>query len=109
MATQTHRTLPTYHPGSSKQDIENEPDWTSVPGHRIGFRDTHGRVLGLTHQDDEEGATLDREFLKLARCKADELRRKAERGDHLSVADYMQNQEVCSFSVSCLFLFLMDD
>lgn len=98
MAPPAHRTATTYHPGSTKEDIDNEPDWDNVLGQRIGFRDVHGRLSGVTNQDEDE-ATLDREFLTVARCKADELKRKAERGDHLTVADYMKNQEVCSLFV----------
>lgn len=87
-----HRTAPTYHPGSSKADIENEPDWGKVPHHRVGFRDKNGRVAGVSHpQDDLDN---EKEFLEHARQLADQLRQKQERGDLLSVVDFMRDQEV---------------
>lgn len=94
MSTLPHRTAPTYHPGSSKEAIENEPDWAQVPGRRVGFRDSHGRTLGFTQQDDEKWE-VDHEFLEQARRKDKELRQKAAKGEHLSVADFMKKQEVC--------------
>ncbi|WEW59680.1 nitrate reductase [Emydomyces testavorans] len=86
-----HRTLPTYHPGSSKEAIENEPDWGEVPHHRIGFRDKNGRIAGISLPEGD--SETDKQFLEHAKQLAEELRRKKERGDLLTVVDYMKNQE----------------
>jgi nitrate reductase (NAD(P)H) len=48
-----HRIRVRNHPGSSLQDIKNEPDWGSGHEHRVGFRNTQNRVPGLTHSGDE--------------------------------------------------------
>jgi len=48
-----HRIKVRHHPGSSLQDIKNEPEWGSGHEHRVGFRNTQNRVPGLTHSGDE--------------------------------------------------------
>ena len=87
-----HRTAPTYHPGSSEQDIVEEPEWGLVPGHRVGFRDEHGRYSGLTHQPNE--FKVDEEFRKHAQEEYDRLREKAAKGELLTVVDFMKMQTV---------------
>lgn len=56
-----HTTV-TDHPGSSKQDILDEPSW-STEGyrhqHRIGYRNRQDRLPGLTHDGDEAGDVPD--------------------------------------------------
>lgn len=94
-----HRTAPTYHPGSSKADIENEPDWAKVPYYRVEFRDSHGRVAGVSFPEDDLEKI--QEFLEHARQLADRLRQKKERGDLLSVVDFMRDQEVGSSNQRC--------
>jgi len=41
------------HPGSSLDEIWNEPDWDSGHEHRIGYTNRHDRVPGLTHSGDD--------------------------------------------------------
>lgn len=40
------------HPGSTKEEIANEPDWGAGHQHRIGFRNRSNRVPGLAHDGD---------------------------------------------------------
>ncbi|ENH65123.1 Nitrate reductase [NADH] 1 [Fusarium oxysporum f. sp. cubense race 1] len=49
------------HPGSTAEEIRNEPDWVSGHQHRIGFRDRNNRLPGLTHKDDEYREEVARE------------------------------------------------
>lgn len=43
------------HPGSSKEDMQAEPDWSkNLSEHRIGFRNRQDRRPGFTHADDEQ-------------------------------------------------------
>ncbi|KAF2758588.1 hypothetical protein EJ05DRAFT_452115 [Pseudovirgaria hyperparasitica] len=42
----------TVHPGSSQDDIANEPDWQKGHQHRIGFRNRQDRRPGITHVYD---------------------------------------------------------
>lgn len=47
MAATPHYTPPDRsHSGSSKDDIENEPDWAKTHNHRIGFRDRNIDIQG---------------------------------------------------------------
>ncbi|KAF5004145.1 hypothetical protein FDECE_9359 [Fusarium decemcellulare] len=41
------------HPGSTAEEIRNEPNWIAGHQHRVGFRDRNDRVPGITHRDDE--------------------------------------------------------
>ncbi|KAL1957591.1 hypothetical protein VTO42DRAFT_5702 [Malbranchea cinnamomea] len=94
MTHKPHRTDPTYHPGSSEKDVEEEPEWGQVPGHRIGFRDKEGRYSGLTHHDGDWGdEKMDQEFIEHAQEKYARLREKVEKGELLTVVDYMKMQE----------------
>lgn len=42
------------HPGSSAQEIEDEPSWTAGHQHRVGFKNRQDRRPGLTHEDDKQ-------------------------------------------------------
>lgn len=53
MLTTRHHIVVAGHPGSSRQEIRNEPDWGSGHEHRVGFRNLENRVPGLTHSGDE--------------------------------------------------------
>lgn len=87
-----HQTWTKGHPGSSKEEIREEPEWKAVRSHRIGFRDREDRVAGLTHVGDE--SKEDREFWERARQKAEELEDELGKGTLLSVRDFMTKQEV---------------
>lgn len=91
-----HRTAPTYHQGSSEKDIEGEPEWGQVPGHRVGFRDEEGRYSGLTRHEGSVDK-VDEEFLKHARDEYERLKQKAAKGELLTVVDYMRMQQVSGF------------
>ena len=41
------------HPGSTAQDIENEPEWGEGHQHRIGYKNRQDRWPGLTHGGGE--------------------------------------------------------
>jgi len=42
------------HPGSSADDIRNEPDWQGGRHHhRVGFKHRDHRRPGITHESDE--------------------------------------------------------
>lgn len=43
-----------YHPGSSRQQIEEEPDWGKGHNHRIGYRNRQERNAGFTHDGDHD-------------------------------------------------------
>lgn len=76
------------HPGSSAQEIDDEPDWTGGHQHRVGFKNRQERRPGLTHQDDQQdnsaSSTPDDEaqFTRDARERIGKLREE-ERQDQL--------------------------
>ncbi|KAK2789694.1 hypothetical protein FQN53_001450 [Emmonsiellopsis sp. PD_33] len=87
-----HYTRPTYHPGSTKKEIEEEPDWKTASLHRIGLRNHEDRYPGVTHHGD---AWLkdELEYGERARQVEAELQKQITRGDLLSVRDIMTKQE----------------
>lgn len=38
------------HPGSSHQEIDNEPNWGSGHNHRVGFKNKDNRVPGYVEE-----------------------------------------------------------
>lgn len=42
----------TNHPGSTQQEIDDEPEWGFGHNHRIGYVNSDDRYPGFTHQDD---------------------------------------------------------
>lgn len=95
MAPQPHYTQPSRsHPGSSADDILNEPDWLKTYAHRIGFRDRNDRHPGLTHHGDEWDTQEKRTFSTQAKKEAEDLDKELGEHDLLSVRDFMTKQEV---------------
>ncbi|OQO12698.1 hypothetical protein B0A48_02161 [Cryoendolithus antarcticus] len=94
------------HPGSSAEDIHDEPNWTSGHQHRVGYRNDQGRLPGLTHDADEASDVPDltfpssgsesedeQTFDEDARRRFQELKTRANKGDLLNFRDIITNQE----------------
>lgn len=77
------------HPGSTAEEIRNEPDWVSGHQHRIGFRDRNNRLPGLTHEDDEYREEVAREKQKYLA-----FQRRAKSGELINFRDLIENQKV---------------
>jgi nitrate reductase (NAD(P)H) len=96
-----HHTRPDRsHAGSSKQEIQNEPDWVQTHNHRIGFRDKNDRHPGLTHVGDEWHTEQQRQFLDQAKREAEELSKEIKDKKLIDVREFMAKQEVCTGRVS---------
>ncbi|PGH28123.1 hypothetical protein AJ80_00013 [Polytolypa hystricis UAMH7299] len=91
MYTIPWRVKVTQHPGSTQEEIENEPNWERGPAHRIGFKNSFGRVPGVTHPSDEW--TEEDERIRKAWERFASLGRRAEKGDLLNFRDIITNQE----------------
>ncbi|KEF55898.1 uncharacterized protein A1O9_07478 [Exophiala aquamarina CBS 119918] len=80
-------------PGSSQQEIADEPDWHSGHNHRIGYRNKDDRVAGFTH-DGEHMWTTEEEhkFVDEAMRKYRELREKAQKGELVNFQEVMEHQ-----------------
>ncbi|MCJ1245312.1 hypothetical protein MMC30_002516 [Trapelia coarctata] len=79
------------HPGSSREDIENEPSWNNGHQHRIGYRNRQDRIPGVTHSGDEklEDVAFKREALK----ELDQLQERVSKGDLINFRDAIKQQE----------------
>ncbi|KAL4757673.1 putative nitrate reductase [Aspergillus foveolatus] len=76
-------------PPATELDIFNEPDWTKTHSHRVGLRSRDDRFPGLTHSGDDWRFVLEEE----AEEKITELKRKVERGELLTVRDFLAKQQ----------------
>lgn len=77
------------HPGSSWDDILNEPKWSTGHNHRIGYKNNQDRVAGITHAQDE----LSREDEE-AHEGFRELKDDAKKGKLLNFRDVVNGQKV---------------
>ncbi|KAI8682135.1 Nitrate reductase [NADPH] [Fusarium keratoplasticum] len=80
------------HPGSSAEEIRNEPNWIAGHQHRVGFRDRNDRLPGITHRDDEYKEEVEKE-----QQRYDALRKAAETGKLVNFRDLVENQEARDF------------
>mgnify|MGYP003624107231 CR=1 FL=1 len=83
----------TDHPGSSKEAIEQEPNWgVGHPHeHRIGYRNRQNRRPGLTHEYDEHIEVDD--YVEQARKGYDDLTRRTDEGDLVNFRDIVFNEK----------------
>jgi nitrate reductase (NAD(P)H) len=90
-----YRTYVKGHPGSSKEEIENEPDWSSAK-HHIGYRNRYDRVPGLVHSgDDSDSEDSQESFLKEAAEESDELQKEMKDHKLINFREAKEKQEVC--------------
>ncbi|KAJ5244640.1 hypothetical protein N7489_004736 [Penicillium chrysogenum] len=81
------------HGGSSKGEIQDEPDWVRTHNHRIGFRDRNDRHAGLTHAGDDWNTEQQRQFLIQAKEEAEELGTELSDKKLIDVREFMTKQE----------------
>ena len=77
------------HPGSTAEEIRNEPNWVAGHQHRVGFRDRNDRIPGFTHKDDDYWEEVEREKKRYLA-----LQKKAKSGELVNFRDLVENQEV---------------
>lgn len=102
MGSIPHHTWTRDHPGSTKEEILEEPEWQTARGHRIGFRDRESRAAGLTSIGDE--SREDREFWEQARKKAEQLKEELGKGKLMTVRDFMTKQEVSTTPLVSIYI-----
>ncbi|KAL0264936.1 hypothetical protein SLS55_000890 [Diplodia seriata] len=76
------------HPGSSADDIANEPDWGSGPKHFIGLKGGQGVKAGITHQQENDHEGLER----FRRGRQE----RAMRGEVITLRDILRDTEALS-------------
>ena len=74
----------THHPGSSQQEIRDEPNWIKLQTHSIGFKNRQGRRPGLVVDREEE--------IEAARRQREELDQKVYTGDLVNFRDLIHHQ-----------------
>lgn len=90
-----HRVWVRNHPGSSVQDIQNEPDWSSGHEHRIGFVNGQSRVPGLTHSGDEieDSDPHDEREAEEAQSRYQNFKEEVKEGKLVNFRDVIKAQE----------------
>jgi nitrate reductase (NAD(P)H) len=85
-------------PGSSEQEIAEEPDWGAGHEHRIGYRNRQNRYAGITHHGDHPYAPFwtreDRRYAEEVLRKQRESKERAEKGDLLNFQQIARVQTV---------------
>ncbi|KAK0664557.1 nitrate reductase [NADH] [Cercophora samala] len=91
------------HPGSSKSEIHNEPDWTKRRSHSIGFKNRDGGRTGITHPDhdqEQDYSNVNREAEEREHAeevaeacrKRAELKHKIDSGELVNFRDVIEHQ-----------------
>ncbi|KAL1593157.1 hypothetical protein SLS60_010764 [Paraconiothyrium brasiliense] len=81
----------TDHPGSSREEIDQEPDWDIGHQHLVGFLNRDHRRPGLTHNADY--SNIEDDFSQEARAEYEKLKDRENRGELLNWRDIIQNEE----------------
>ncbi|EAQ83662.1 hypothetical protein CHGG_10066 [Chaetomium globosum CBS 148.51] len=76
----------TDHPGSSEQDIKDEPDWAKLHSHAIGFKNHDGRRPGFAHSHHQEEIEISRRMME-------DLSQKVSTGELVNFRDLIESQE----------------
>lgn len=76
------------HPGSTKEEIANEPNWGAGHQHRVGFRNKGNRVPGLAHDGDYS------EEFRNARVLRKELQDEETCGQLVNFRDIIEHEPV---------------
>ena len=76
------------HPGSTAEEIANEPDWDAVHPHRVGFKNS-GRLAGITAGADDYAADIEE-----ARKIQAELKKEIADGHLVNFRDLVTHQKV---------------
>lgn len=77
------------HPGSTTEEIEDEPEWGSGHQHRVGYKNRDDRWPGLTHLGEEE-----EEDVEEAVEEYKELAQKEKKGDLVNFRDVITHEKV---------------
>lgn len=81
------------HPGSSQEEIEQEPNWDAkfAHDHRIGYKNRYDRKPGITHQYDEQTDAND--LAAESRKEDDDLVHRASQGQLVNFRDIVHGEK----------------
>lgn len=77
------------HPGSSWDDILNEPDWNVGHNHRVGYTNRDNRIAGFSSKYDEYEKELER-----TQEDDENVKERKKQGDLVNFRDVVKNQKV---------------
>lgn len=82
----------TDHPGSTREEIEQEPDWSTEHNHqhRVGYKNRDDRRAGITHESDEAKT---RDDVEEAREGHQDLTGKEKKGDLVNFRDIVLEEK----------------
>lgn len=84
-----------HHPGSSRQEIDDEPNWGLGHNHRIGFNNHQDRTPGFTHDGDWTDESDDEHQLEVSsKQKIDKIKSRVARGGLVNFRDLMHAKTV---------------
>ncbi|KAK4889265.1 hypothetical protein LTR27_011942 [Elasticomyces elasticus] len=91
------------HPGSSDQDVRDEPACTGAHQHRVGVRNRQDRLPGLTHDEDggelpysksnDSNGTTEKAFDAEAKREFEQLKQRHEQGDLINFRDIISGEK----------------
>jgi nitrate reductase (NAD(P)H) len=84
------------HPGSSAQEIQNEPDWHAGHNHRIGYCNKDNRHPGYAPNGDHWETEEDKKFAEEAMRKYRALSEREDRGELVNFQDVAKEETVGS-------------
>ncbi|BGP04219.1 hypothetical protein JCM10049v2_000017 [Rhodotorula toruloides] len=96
MAHRRHRVVVNAHPGSSAQEIEDEPDWSGGHQHRVGFRNRDDRAPGLapgSSIDIDETEHEHEQDVARAKAQLETLREERSEGRLVNFREVVERQE----------------
>ncbi|OAG05794.1 uncharacterized protein CC84DRAFT_1244315 [Paraphaeosphaeria sporulosa] len=82
----------TDHPSSTRQEIEEEPNWSTAHRHehRVGYKNHDDRLAGITHHCEEVNANDD---VEKARYGHEDLVERAKKGDLINFRDFVMEEK----------------
>ncbi|KAH7066591.1 hypothetical protein BKA63DRAFT_495511 [Paraphoma chrysanthemicola] len=84
------RVWTTNHPGSTRAEIDEEPNWDREHHHqhRVGYKNRHNRRPGLTHEHDGH-----EDYIEQARDGHDDLTRRSDVGELINFRDIVLGEK----------------
>ncbi|KAH7080841.1 hypothetical protein FB567DRAFT_500929 [Paraphoma chrysanthemicola] len=84
------RVRTTNHPGSTRAEIDEEPNWDREHQHqhRVGYKNKHDRRPGLTHEHDEH-----EDYIEQAHDGHDDLTKRSDVGELINFRDIVLGEK----------------
>ncbi|KAI9746937.1 MAG: hypothetical protein M1835_002315, partial [Candelina submexicana] len=81
------------HPGSTTQEIRDEPDWGLGHQHRVGFKNRQDRRPGLTHGEVVFSHNEEEKFKAEAKKELEDLTNRIKKGELVNFRDIINSEK----------------